>query len=426
MPQELAWYRKRKYLHFDFPVSLQQATEIVADSGKVSQHAFYPLISYAVITQKIKKNHDLNKLIKEDKERPIRYACHMDSHIYSYYALSLSEIYERKIRQHGLQDNVLAFRTLGKSNIEFAKEAFDIIRSKNECGVVGLDVTKFFDNLDHSVLKRSWASLLGTETLPKDHYNIFKSLTKYSFVDRSELYKKLGISPHNPRNGRKRICSPAEFRDIVRKGGLLVTNSETKGIPQGTAISSLLSNIYMIEFDCKLKRLVESFGGHYFRYCDDILAIAPTDYIDSIERIISDELGQIKLQINPQKTEKRIFATVEGRLCSEKPLQYLGFTFDGSTVLIRSAALARYSEKMKSGVRFAKLTMDKRNHIKSTRGIPNKELFKRNIYSKYSYLGGRNFVTYGHRAARIMESVAIKRQLKPLWGRLQKEIDKYK
>lgn len=32
-------------------------------------------------------------------------------------------------------------------------------------------------------------------------------------------------------------------------------------------------------------------------------------------------------------------------------------------------------------------------------------------------------ITYGHRAADLMRSESIKRQLKPLWGRLQDEIE---
>ena len=75
---------------------------------------------------------------------------------------------------YGLSDNVLAFRSLGKSNIEFAHEAFLSINDFGECGVVALDLSKFFDKLDHAILKDQWANLLGEKKLSPDHFNVFK------------------------------------------------------------------------------------------------------------------------------------------------------------------------------------------------------------------------------------------------------------
>ncbi|MFO7551723.1 MAG: hypothetical protein R6W80_09970, partial [Haliea sp.] len=112
-----------------------------------------------------------------------------------------------------------------------------------------------------------------------------------------------------------------------------------------------------------------------------------------------------------------------GSLRADKPLQYLGFTFDGKQTLIRSAALARYSDKMKRGVKFAKATRRKRNKLRLARGEEAKPLFRRSLYKNYSHLGHRNFISYGMQAAKTMESPAIKKQLKPLWHRLLKEIE---
>ncbi|MFK8773750.1 MULTISPECIES: hypothetical protein [Aeromonas] len=107
----------------------------------------------------------------------------------------------------------------------------------------------------------------------------------------------------------------------------------------------------------------------------------------------------------------------------DKPLQYLGFTFDGERKLIRSAALAKFSGRMKSGVRLAKKNHAKANLLEEEIGILKTPLFKRKIYERYSHLGKKNFITYGHMAAKTMKSKAIKKQLKPLWNRLTKEIE---
>ena len=41
--------------------------------------------------------------------------------------------------------------------------------------------------------------------------------------------------------------------------------------------------------------------------------------------------------------------------------------------------------------------------------MPEKKLSKRKLYERYSHLGGKNFITYGHRAANHMRSDAIRK-----------------
>lgn len=418
------WFRSRGYLHFDRPISFDTAKKIVCSPKKVAKHSFYPLINYSVETKKIKQDKKTRAIETKLKERPISYSSHVDSHIYGYYANLLSSLYEKELSNRGLSDNVLAFRSLGKSNIEFAHEAFLSINDFGECGVVALDLSKFFDKLDHAILKDQWANLLGEKKLSPDHFNVFKSLTKFSIVDKLELYNLLDISSNNPKNGRVRVCDPNDFRNKVRASGLIKPNAHNYGIPQGSPISALLSNIYMIDFDSKMKAYVEKFNGKYFRYCDDMLFIVPIEERDKVAGDARLAIKSLKVDINVNKTELRTFKmNGDGKLHSEQPLQYLGFLFDGVNIYLRSTSLARYSERMRKGVRLAKATMRKRNHLKLERGDETKNLFKNKLYRKYSHLGSRNFVTYGLRAAKIMNSKTIKSQLKPLWKKLNDEME---
>ncbi len=424
-PKLPSWYRSRCYLHFDLPIGYKKAKAIVTNAERIRSHAFYPLIRYTITAGKVAKDPDTYKLIQKSKERPIAYAAHIDSHIYAYYSEKLTDAYEFELKDRGIESSVLAFRSLGKSNIEFAKDAFDNIRAYGECGVVGLDISGFFDNLDHSILKEKWAGILGGRFLPNDHFNIYKSLSQWSSVDKDELYQTLGISAHNPKNGRYRVCSPEQFRKDVRGGGLVSKNLKKKGIPQGSPISALLSNIYMIDFDCEVNEKITGIGGRYYRYCDDMLFIIPLECRDKIAGIIAKKIkNDLKVEINTTKTAICTYQNVNGKLLADKPLQYLGFLFDGEQITIRSAALARYSERMKRGVYLAKRTKKKRDQLKIASGRKPRELYKRKLYEKYSHFGQRNFVRYGLRAAKIMDSNAIRRQLKPLWGRLKEEINK--
>ena len=239
-----------------------------------------------------------------------------------------------------------------------------------------MDVSGFFDNLDHGILKAAWAKLIAAAALPDDHYAVFKSITKWSHVNRDAAFSEFGISANNPKNGRNRICSPEEFRTRIRQKGLITRDSDAFGVPQGSPISAVLSNIYMMDFDIEIHALALRNDGAYFRYCDDILLIIPNLTREDIPKLITEAIERLKLSINPKKTEIRHFrANADGALEADKPLQYLGFTFDGQRILIRSAAFARHSNKMKKAVRLAKSTMRRWNGIRYARGEGPKTLY---------------------------------------------------
>jgi RNA-directed DNA polymerase len=421
------WYRERKYLHFDPPIGKRKAISIATNSDSVSKHSFYPLISFKVSKIKIRSDEH-GKIVKTEKLRPISYAAHSDAAIYSYYAYQLNQLYETKLASYGLGDNILAFRSLRKSNIHFANEAFESISRIGPCTAIGYDVTKFFDTLDHKVLKEQWQKLLGLSALPLDHFKVYKALTKFSLVDKHELFAELGLSIHNPKVQHKRLCAPDQFRTMVRDNNLITQNPKTdKGIPQGTPISALLSNIYMLDFDLRVKSALEEQGGVYYRYCDDMLFIIPesaSEFVKSTDKFVTDAIDSLNIEINHDKTEKRQFIIKGKDLYSPKPLQYLGFLFDGKRKMLRSAGLAKYSERMKKAVKLAKRTQKVRNQKRKKRGLLPTPLYKKKLYSKHSYLGRRNFITYAHRAADVMGSNSIRKQIKPLWNRLQNEIKK--
>lgn len=420
---EADWYRRRRYLHFDRPVGFSKAARIVMSTASVSQHSFLPFISYKVKSKKVSSN-ERGEIIAKVKERPIAFASHVDSHIYAYYCELLSGPYESRLQASPAKEAVLAFRKLGKSNIDFALDAFNRIKKHGSCTAIAYDISGFFDNIDHDFLKKAWAEVLGATSIPRDHYAVYKAITRYSEVEKVALYKALGLSLNNPPKGIDRICEPAEFRALRNGSRLIRKNTSGKGIPQGSPISALLSNIYMYEFDQLMVELVAQWGGTYYRYCDDMLFIVPTEQRNKLSDSVVPEIKKLKLKINPLKTAIVDFSIEDGVLEADKSLQYLGFVFDGQRILLRSSSLARYSERMKRGVKLAKKTRAKYNRIEERKGLAKSPLFKKKLYGRYSHLGRRNFVVYALRASKKMESPEIRRQLKPLWGRLKAQIDK--
>lgn len=424
MELDSSWHKKRNYLHFDQPLSFDKASSLVTSPDKVARHAFFPSISFPIVTSKFKRNKESGKLEKTFKTREITYFSHVDSYIYAYYTQILSVYYENRLCDLNLEDNVLAFRRLGKSNIHFALTAFEEIGRRECSAAIAQDVSNFFGTIDHLQLKKAWCNLLKTKNLPNDHYNIFKSITKYSYIDKLLLLNLLNIPLHNQRNGRHKICSINDFRNIVRSSGLINKNIGA-GIPQGSPISALLSNIYLLDFDYIINEKIKKLGGKYFRYCDDILCIVHTKYKDEIETLLTSTISKFNLTINKDKTEIRLFSKNDsGMLVSDKPLQYLGFIFNGNKIFIRNAALSRYSERTKSTICVygkSKLNKDK---VRIEKGLKISSFYKKKLYKKYGYIGRRNFISYGYKAAKIMNSESIRKQLKPLWKRLNDRINR--
>ena len=174
-----SWYKCRGYLHFDSPINSRQAISLVTSPKKVVTHSFYPFLSCTLSMPKVKKEN--GELKRDAKEREIAYASHKDSHIFSYYTHILNEKYENLIENKypSINNSVLAFRKLGKSNIEFAKYAFDYILKHKNCSVIALDVSNFFGNIDHNILKEKWKKIISNDTLPPDHFAVFKAIFNY-------------------------------------------------------------------------------------------------------------------------------------------------------------------------------------------------------------------------------------------------------
>jgi RNA-directed DNA polymerase len=414
-------FTSRSYLQFDYPVAAAYAEQLATDAKAVAEHAFLPFIRYTIVSQKLRKKPDGGVEVRPPKKRPIAYAAHKDAHIFSHYSSLLVDAYERELQARELHQVVTAFRSLDKKrNIHFANEAFEFIRASGECYVLATDISDYFGQIIHRLLKLAWSQLLGGERLPADHYKVFRAITKYALVDRERLSQVLNLDPDSPRaDGRRRYCSPDEFRVVVRGNGLISVNRSGRGIPQGSPISALLSNLYLLEFDTTMNAAVIEHGGLYRRYCDDILFVMPTAELrQQVRTLMVDLLTKLGLVAHPDKTEPVDFKKVEDRLTTANPLNYLGFTFDGENKRIRPASIARYYRKMKRGVSRAKAI---RYRICQKEGAWT-PLRRRKLHLLYSYLGRHNFLSYAFTAAKIMNDPGIKKQVKAHWKRLQQLI----
>lgn len=432
-------YLKKGYLHFDnriwFPEFQIKFKRFITNPNSVASHSFFPFLKVILEIKRRKGyNQSKNKRQIRIKERPICYAAHFDALIYSFYSTYLSEKYEEFVTESSIGESVLAYRSLESCNIDFAKEVFDYIKSKGKCVAVALDIKGFFDNLNHDTLKANWLKVINTnenetfDKLPKDQFKLFNSLTKFAFIEKKNLLSVLELKEKDIQKNRlTRFCDIQHFRNKVKLASTspLQVNTE-KGIPQGSPMSAVLSNVYMIEYDKSIMSLKKDYDFIYRRYCDDIVIVCDINDLQFLKNKLYQEIEKLDLEIQPEKEEIVYFISdpkkglrgyddYNGK--NFKNLQYLGFEFNGQNSYIRSSSLSRFHRRMKAGVR----ETIKRAYGKNAKG---KALLKKKLYNRFTHLGGQNFLTYAYRASQIMDdSETIKKQVSKHFDHLNANIE---
>ena len=492
--QEKHWWDTKRYLHIGIPPTQGQKKKWICKAVQnkkfVSSHSFMPLIRRVIMTSRFRKKYKEGSEPKKTrllpKEREICYACHLDAIIYKYYAEFIQEKYERILKTNDLLDNcVVAYRKVpidksrpeldkNKCNIEFAKDAFQFIKQSNENELfVGVyDISNFFNSLDHSLLKKAWAKVCDFEdVLPNDHYTIFKNATMYSYIKEEDLFnlfkdrivcKKNKLSTEEVNRKIKKInylysskkhavafCRREDLKEIKYKRLIFdnrfeivegVKAKRKKGIPQGLPISAVLANIYMLDFDKLIVEYLDSIGGMYRRYSDDIIIVCSKEYRDIVRELLKTSIECLKLNIQEEKEKEYLLQkNNEGYfICRglkypfKNKIEYLGFEFDGQRILLKSASIAGFYSRMNRAVKRSKY------YSGSIKNKSNGHIFKNQLFKRFSsygaerkkiyrhwrdssgkihnmYIGRKtwgNYISYVNRASLTVEEPAIKRQLK--------------
>jgi hypothetical protein len=447
----------KRYPHFDPWISRKEATAIATSERRVAAHPFFPFIRYIQRHTRFAEKGQKG----EEKTRPIRYAARADAYIFSYYRHLLSERYEIALKAAQLDQCVLAYRKIpdengkgGKCNIHFARDAFIKIRQLGTCCVIASDISGFFEHLDHARLKALWCRMLGVRRLPDDHFQVFKAITKYSVVDKLDVYERLGYFgvKRTSKSGARiygylkpfrdmptQLCNGAGFREKIAGGdgnkSLIAPNFKSYGVPQGAAISDLLANLYLIDFDKEIAGRVSLTGGCYFRYSDDIIVILRGGLSEALS-FLKEMAALIKthgsnLELKGKKTSvhvvedsgsRQIIKLAKGTQ-GRNGIEYLGFRYDGRRIYIRDSTLSNLQRKIARSAR--------RSAFALVRRYPDKSLTELQSLFNYEHLvqkfgrvrefGELNeeyrswtFWTYARRAAKLLgkEGQPILRQLK--------------
>lgn len=162
---------------------------------------------------------------------------------------------------------------------------------------------------------------------------------------------------------RRRIKDPAILNMIesaITSPTVVVSKRSDKpserGVPQGLAISNVMSSVYLINIDKYLKNHA---GIAYFRYVDDVLIFCKVEDAQEIAKNVIQRFSKIGLKIHdPLKVpDKSSVGPLHDRF------DYLGYQFTRGLISARQGSIEKLKESMVSIFTNHKYAKDKKEEF---------------------------------------------------------------
>jgi len=400
----------KNYLHIDFPLSKNEASFFyneLLDAKNILSHRFLPLIQFKIRFKKYPSN---NKPVI--KEREISLVSHHDAGIYSFLSSVINEKYNNYSKIHGISESSVAYRTINHlSNITVAKEIFDFIDMQNEVFVMKGDFKGFFDNLDHTILTKHIFEVLELDKDTLEYavwLKIITNIENFRKIDRDKLtkiFENESLQIRNRHNASAYFSSRKDFGKFIKKNKNLITINKKNGIPQGTGISGILANVYMVEFDEIIDKYVSQYKGIYRRYSDDFIIVLPKQLLNDeafkifVNDVIKLSHNIVNLTIEEHKT--KIFSVSKGNVFDittnkNTSLDYLGFVLQQNTIAIRPKSIYKFYYRGRRAVRYSTIasriySISKQRYIINSKKIEDLPLKIRSEYN--NIYGGKSILS---------------------------------
>ena len=400
----------KNYLHIDFPLSKKEARLFyneLLDAKNILSHRFLPLIQFKIRFKKYPSNH---KPVL--KEREISLVSHHDSGIYSFLSSVINEKYNRYSKIHGISESSVAYRTINHlSNITVAKEVFDFIDMQSEVFVMKGDFKGFFDNLDHTILTKHIFEVLELHKDTLDYnvwLKIINNIENFRKIDRdifTQTFENENLHIQNRHNVSAYFSSRKDFGRFIKKHKDLITTNKKNGIPQGTGISGILANVYMVEFDEIIEKYSSKYQGIYRRYSDDFIIVLPKKLLNYetfkifVDYVINLSHNIVNLTIEENKT--KMFSVSKGNVFDIKSnkntsLDYLGFILQQNTIAIRPKSIYKFYYRGRRAIKYSTMASRLYSISKQRSRISNQKIkdLPLKIRSDYNKIyGGKNIFT---------------------------------
>ena len=222
------------------------------------------------------------------------------------------------------EDCSFAFRSLqlredGRHSYLNHHDAFEVIKKYRErfkgkdLYVAECDIQKFYDSVNHTQIKKVFKRLIKkVKKEQPQHYDADAEALFYKYLDSYKFNKDVW-----PLNNRKKSSF---FEDHKIKDGFFKWvedelkaikhyrsfNNAKIGVPQGGALSGLITNIVLDYVDREVLKNADD-DLLYVRYCDDMLIIHPKKKVCSkIFKIYNEALKKLKLIPHPLIPNNRV------------------------------------------------------------------------------------------------------------------------
>jgi len=173
------------------------------------------------------------------------------------------------------------------------------------CFVLKCDVRKFFDSVDHEMLK----GLIRATVKDADTLALVDSI-----ID--SFGKDLGY---------------------INSGQMSLDFASPKGMPIGNLTSQLFANVYLNDLDCFVKHTLKA--KYYLRYCDDFLILDPDECkLAEYKQKVRDFLkAKLKLDLHKDKVSIR---------CLTQGIDFLGYIVKPHCRILRTKTKKRMLKRV--------------------------------------------------------------------------------
>lgn len=269
-------------------------------------------------------------LVKEPKLRIIMSQNIIDkiiNHVVSQYFLI--NIFESTL----IEENVATRKNKGtKYGIVLLKKYLNEVKDNNFY-VLKFDISKYFFNLDHEIIKEMLVHKIKDKAVLKILYDIVDSTDSCYVNERINSLKEKEI--------KKITDSNCKNKDLLVKEIKELPNYEVgKGLPIGNMSSQFLAILYLNELDLFIKNKLKI--KYYTRYMDDGVIIHQNkEYLQYCLEEINKLLERYKLKLN-KKT--KIYSCKEG-------FEFLGFRYiikNNKVIMkVKNSTKKRFKRKIK-------------------------------------------------------------------------------
>ena len=235
---------------------------------------------------------------------------------------------------------------------------------------------------------------------------MLKSLEKPSYIEISDILRflnKKGIYIKTGKDKYKAVCDYCtkrnlptivkqewfkELKETYLKPSKEELKNKTKGIVQGASVSGTLSNIYMLDADKRITKLLSNYKYIYRRYVDDFIIIVRNIDEETYNKIITkvkEILDDYKLELKDSKIQK---FTVDNAQISgtKKFIQFLGFEIHSNNIVkIRQSTMDRWEHKL---LKSKKIYLLLKQHMKEE---ALKKIFREENYHKLENIKTKNY-----------------------------------